>query len=1354
MATVTRLLKKLSAKSLRRRSQSTTNSRDVPRPTLQSFFSTITLGYAVPEALNDDSNPYVLTPGSYLEKSCPQTPNTTQVSPPPPPVVATNGNAVPQDDLSKDLQGAWASATTDPKGSKADKVLLQLENAGTGMVDRETKGASIVDNVQTALTVVGGMEIIENGFNSFMDGMPVLMNALDEVAKIHPFIAVAVMAFKAVWVLEQARRDNDKKILALHMEMKDMMGVLTQLRNVKDVNETAPDGKTIKGRMQELAKKTAEDIKSCANACDTYTKTRTLVKVLKGPIWEQRLVKFVGIFTDRRGDFEFALSIHTALGVDAVNRTAQDLNAKMDMMLKLFQQFVSPEQKEMARLVEERGGQAVLDDDKALEELNDWENKSSGSQAISGSKTTKPSDLKDLKDDLNVDPDSAIDQNMTKFSRKLNFQTRQISEEMNRATARQGDRIISAMSAGPHDRIIDPNVHNIWKEMGWRGSVKARHFVMSLRDYFQEAYTSKAADGKSDGQATIVVDKADEWALQYISVARLQAISEAFDDDASGFVTVAEANAFTSARPLDWSLPRWIAYWAIGHHQVLQTYATKINELLAKMVAIMPKMLPVNRSSANGYLETIYRGVYTLTASVNPCYVNNGLQERFASYTKAEEARIRGNLEAIDYDIDASGTLELVTGKNHIDRYVLLVIYLVLERHFEILRVGQTRTLDSAELSDAKNTLNLVFEAVSARVELLRSIFKHSDMNQQFKGFAFGMYAYMNQPNLLWDPDVVLNAEIPECTYDDSVEAQDVDVTKILHFPVDQELVDFNAYAPLGTEAKHDADDPKMLRATEGILGLWHGYLYSPSTDEWPLTGMISMHFKPSSTQGEVQYFSASERGYNGAEFKITGECRAGDEPGTASISFERTFTTGHATEYYTGKWDAATVTLTGTVNFAAQDGAFVFKRNITPEHMCFWPAPVQLRKNKARALWAFAIAAVRFDVRRSRWAWSFFNERRDRRRRFIELHIRSDGSATFGLPLNAEEHEELARIRKSMTTADSRFYHSLAELQIRLTTEHNDHCDACGTFISGARISCLVCQIKDSLNTVDFCSTPGCIANRVMRKGLQKAHTPHHDLLKLRRVVHTRQLGKTYRDAREALQKARTFFKLPSSAMVDKMEEVSASELNAADAPGHAPASAQPSSILPLAMSIPWPRSPDSGLGRSPSSAVFPALSHSEQVPEPGASGGPPCCVCKQPVSQPCWYCVQCADASFVCWECDAKSEVLFAQHDFHTREYGVKGEVSFNFGQHDFHSHDLVRVQELVEEKELTVEERLGDLEARFSKHENAMDSRLSRMDSYLGQIDVQLGQMDSRLDQLLEHHKKNWTDLIFSPKTPTFE
>ena len=56
----------------------------------------------------------------------------------------------------------------------------------------------------------------------------------------------------------------------------------------------------------------------------------------------------------------------------------------------------------------------------------------------------------------------------------------------------------------------------------------------------------------------------DRWAIEYISLTRVRPVLEAFDDDASGWISVKEANAFTSSRPLDYSVIKWLAYWAAG----------------------------------------------------------------------------------------------------------------------------------------------------------------------------------------------------------------------------------------------------------------------------------------------------------------------------------------------------------------------------------------------------------------------------------------------------------------------------------------------------------------------------------------------------------------------------------------------------------------------------------------------------------------------------------------------------------------------------------------------------------------------------------------------------------------------
>ena len=52
----------------------------------------------------------------------------------------------------------------------------------------------------------------------------------------------------------------------------------------------------------------------------------------------------------------------------------------------------------------------------------------------------------------------------------------------------------------------------------------------------------------ASGFATEATDS-DNWVLEYIDVAYLRPIVEAMDEDASGFISVREANSFALARP-------------------------------------------------------------------------------------------------------------------------------------------------------------------------------------------------------------------------------------------------------------------------------------------------------------------------------------------------------------------------------------------------------------------------------------------------------------------------------------------------------------------------------------------------------------------------------------------------------------------------------------------------------------------------------------------------------------------------------------------------------------------------------------------------------------------------------------
>ena len=65
---------------------------------------------------------------------------------------------------------------------------------------------------------------------------------------------------------------------------------------------------------------------------------------------------------------------------------------------------------------------------------------------------------------------------------------------------------------------------------------------MSLKDYYVEKATSEISSLKGP----------NDWAIKYINIGRARSILEAFDDDASGFVTVNEVNNLTRLRPRDW----------------------------------------------------------------------------------------------------------------------------------------------------------------------------------------------------------------------------------------------------------------------------------------------------------------------------------------------------------------------------------------------------------------------------------------------------------------------------------------------------------------------------------------------------------------------------------------------------------------------------------------------------------------------------------------------------------------------------------------------------------------------------------------------------------------------------------
>ena len=178
-----------------------------------------------------------------------------------------------------------------------------------------------------------------------------------------------------------------------------------------------------------------------------------------------------------------------------------------------------------------------------------------------------------------------------------------------------------------------------------------------------------------------------------------------------------------------------------GYKASIIDYANKIEELFAKMEGVRAEVLPPNRQSVDDYFTFGWDTLHTLTATVNQLQPEPGPStwDKFKSYLEAEEARLNTNLTAVDYVIDGTDTLTLITGTGRIEKVglrqyiyptthinnvlktVFPLIYLLVKRHYEIMRVMRTKVLDNRELLYGIESIRYAKDAIQYRMNDLTS---------------------------------------------------------------------------------------------------------------------------------------------------------------------------------------------------------------------------------------------------------------------------------------------------------------------------------------------------------------------------------------------------------------------------------------------------------------------------------------------------------------------------------------------------------------------------------------------------------------------------------------------------------
>ena len=108
---------------------------------------------------------------------------------------------------------------------------------------------------------------------------------------------------------------------------------------------------------------------------------------------------------------------------------------------------------------------------------------------------------------------------------------------------------------------------------------------------------------------------------------------------------------------------------------VMSDYAAKIDVILAKMFSLKAQVLPANRNAVEQYLNIVWTLVTALTSAFRRTPVDESLMNKFESYTKREESRLRQNLTDVRYDFDARDTVDIVRGPGRIEKVRVVILF-------------------------------------------------------------------------------------------------------------------------------------------------------------------------------------------------------------------------------------------------------------------------------------------------------------------------------------------------------------------------------------------------------------------------------------------------------------------------------------------------------------------------------------------------------------------------------------------------------------------------------------------------------------------------------------------------------
>ncbi|KAF8996216.1 hypothetical protein BDQ17DRAFT_1364614 [Cyathus striatus] len=781
---------------------------------------------------------------------------------------------------------------------------------------------------------------LDSMLGGFNEAAKVVLDGLVVVGNIHPIVGAAVFAFHLVIGLDLKRRENNKKVLVVKVQMLSMMCALFQLRELKAPSETGIANESL----TDLVKAISNEIKECGNDCDCYSKKKPLSKFIKANGYEKQFSDHIERFAQRREQLNLQLLLY-------LGRKQEEMESKLDSIQlqlsslpeEILKAFRSSREVDVLDFIASQKKSDIsecLKDDNIFSKLLSKAGEAPPSyedaqRAQSERKAIRDTLLKELKEDLTTE----LRQNMTSFEGKLKLQNESLQvmksrlervgnvvqhnsqklDDIQISIKEEGKVILRALTLSRYENIKDHEMQKIWRAMGLGTSVKARHFILTLRDHFLETNSNMNTTRTSplhmnvplpgslneeQGEEhlkpplnfkSIYDDKElrdNTWALQYLDVSHFRQIVDAIDEDSSGFISIKEANKFSLARPKHWLLLEWFAFWAAGSDMMILSYQARIYTILSRMHDMIDKVLPANRSLVDKYLDTnsLHR-VELLLRSIkvtNTAESDVNLKKLTVEYMTDQEKTLLSNFETVNHLIDSEETLALVVGQaqGRIEVNILPLLYLLLKRHSAIFALSRSRYLDSDEMGDHITSFTTIFSVFNKRMKHLEAIFQHTrqDPSIQFEIYASGwcfLASYKNTETDPWSNSISSgNKDCPLglSVEDDDTEGDDAGDDNNGHYDTENHGIEDHVHEESNSnELEHrekstaspDLASNKLLRYPEAHQQEFDdGHSWPSMESLCPLEGFWSGTYKSRSTEGRLFWAIISS---GNEEHSITG---------------------------------------------------------------------------------------------------------------------------------------------------------------------------------------------------------------------------------------------------------------------------------------------------------------------------------------------------------------------------------------------------------------------------------------------------------------------------------------------------